>query len=513
MSTSPTISQQKILAAARGNPDLLEVLKAISVGADQQQAVTGTTPTSAPVAGQPNPAAPVPAQAVGTVSLLAGSYIVQLVNPGASSAISQLQSQQQTGNATSLTPLQPVTPIFHQIRASTSPAFNVNSNTQSFGGNTGSTQTYWTITGLGSGTWFFQFRSSYDGINFNTWKNVNSGAGIGGLINQVTEENVGDSNWALFTLPGGLVAGVGIGYCVDGEIFELASELYSSGMAAITGPNGLGNQTNGIYGMALSDVDLQVPVPAVPVTGIADYPVVIRDSYAIYGGTTQFPGNASVFAIAVDPSNENVTILAEGGFTPTTDAVWIEVQLPGGARIAIGQGRAADGATIWTPTALTWLSGSRMMSICTLTGWNIASGNTIQGWNLNALSGLTMQASYLDAFNNVVATEANWLAIAWQLGTDVQTISGVPFLKINLQGGHAIYLAAGQINSGSPVTLPAGCTPQNMLAFCTPGGCAASGGSIFGVQICAMEGLTPYLQYSGGNGGTALVSFMLACWI
>ena len=215
---SPTISNQKILAASRGNQDLYEVLKAVGVVSNQQQTVTGTTPTSAPVAGQPNPAALVPPQATGSVSLLGSSYIVQIVNPGASNAISQLQAQQAAASATPLTPLQPVKAIYHQIRASTSPAFNVNSNTQTFGGNTGNAQVYWTLTGLGTGTWYFQFRSSYDGINFNTWKNANTGSALGGLIDEVTEENVGDANWALFALPGNMIAGIGEERRIEEEI-------------------------------------------------------------------------------------------------------------------------------------------------------------------------------------------------------------------------------------------------------------------------------------------------------
>ena len=227
---SSSISLGKIIAASKGNPDLLEVLQQVQSADQQQKAVTGTTPVPQPGTGIRNPAAPIPAQATGEVSLLGTSYVVQITNPGAVNPISALQASQAAGNATALTPLRPVTPIYHQIRSSTSPAFNVNSNTQTFGGNTGSIQTYWTLTGLGSGTWYFQFRSSFDGINFNSWRNANGGSAIGGLINEVTEENTGNANWALFTAPGKMVMGIGEGFCSDGQTFDLAQQLYSSAM-------------------------------------------------------------------------------------------------------------------------------------------------------------------------------------------------------------------------------------------------------------------------------------------
>lgn len=68
--SSPVISSQKLIAATRGNPDLLEVLQSVQNVSNQQQAVSGTTPVTSPVAGQPNPAAPVPPQAVGSAMRL-----------------------------------------------------------------------------------------------------------------------------------------------------------------------------------------------------------------------------------------------------------------------------------------------------------------------------------------------------------------------------------------------------------------------------------------------------------
>lgn len=515
---SPIISAQKILAASQGNPDLYEVLKAVNVTADQTQAAIGTTPTNAPVAGQPNPAAPVPPQATGSVSQLGTSYVVQIVNPGATNPISQLQQQQQTANATPLTPLQPVKSIYHQIRASTSPAFNVNSNTQTFGGNTGNPQVYWTLTGLGTGTWYFQFRSTYDGINFNTWKNVNSGTGLGGLINQVTEENVGDANWALFTLPGEMVAGIGEGLCADGEVFDLASQLYSSGLFAIAGPNGGSVLTSNTCGVTKCNLALQTPSTGTAgIIGTPDFPVIAEMEYGISGALPAFmSGNATVFGIAVDPSNENVTFFPEGGPTPTTQANWVVVQLPGGAKIAIGQGLNNHGDTIWTPPSLSWLSGTRMLSISSLTG---ATDITFvpDGYYANAInSSFVLAAQYHDTNNDIWPTQANWLAICWMAGSPTLSAGGNTFLVLNLQGGHAVILGAGTGVSGTAITLPAGYIPNKMLGVVVPNGTIVnpSNHNLSGIIQCSFVGLIPILYYgdTSGNRWSGNVDFMLAAW-
>ena len=517
---SPIISQQKIIAASQGDANALrDVLNQLSTTTATTESVIGTTPTAAPIAGQPSPAAPIPPQATGTVSVLANNYIVQIVNPGASSAVSQLQAAQAAGNATFLTPLQPVKAIYHQIRASTSPAFNVNSNTQMFGGNTGSAQVYWSLTGLGTGTWYFQFRSSYDGVNFNTWKNVNGGAALGGLINQVTEENVGDVNWALFAMPGGLIAGIGEGLCANGALFELASQLYSSGLFALASPNGAPYLTTGTYGVTASDVDLQTPTTGTAgVVGIPDFPVEISVGYGIHGASPSYmPGVATVFGIAIDPSNENVTLYPENGGTPTTDASWAVVQLPGGAKIAIGQGLSNHGDTIWTPAGLTWISGANMMSVSSFTGaTDIGFGP--DGFLSNSINtSFVLSAQYTDTNADVWNTQANWLMICWQAGSPTLTAGGNTFLVINLQGGHAIIIGTGTGASGTAITLPAGYTEENMLGIVVPNGGIVnpSNHNLSGIVRCAFNGLIPILNYgdTSGNIWTGNVDWMVAAWI
>ena len=503
---SSNISLGKIISASKGNPDLLEVLQQVQTSAVQQQAVTGTTPVPQPPTGVRNPSAQVPAQASGVVSLLGTSYIVQITNPAGVNAISSLQAAQAAGSANALTNLQPVTPIYHQIRASTSPAFNVNSNTQTFGGNTGSTQTYWTITGLGSGTWYFQFRSSFDGVNFNTWRNANGGSALGGLVNEVTEENTGNANWALFTVPGKTVMGIGEGFCGDGEVLSLAQQLYSSGMFAIAGPNGYNQVGNSAYGTTLCDVD--VATSTLPVIGTPDLPVVIRMEYGeALAAPNYWPGTATVFALCVDPTSENVKFYTAAGSS------WVEMRLPGGARIAIGQGKNFDGDTLSVPAGLTWFDWSRAMSICSFTDAT-DTGMTPHGYFVNQINAGVLAAQYKDG-STAWSTTANWLVICWEIGGPVQTVAGFPWLEFNLQGGHALVIGAGQQAAvGDSVTLPTGYSAAQMLSICTPGGFIEAGHHWQGIFQCTFLGLTPVLQYLDDslNSWPGICNWMACCW-
>lgn len=499
----PTVSRQKIEAAVHGDHAAMrELLTQVGQVTDQQQAVTGTTPQGGTTPGKVNPAAPVPVQAVGSVSQLSGSYIVELVNPGGTSPISQLQARQAAGNATILTPLQPVTPIYHQIRASTSPAFNVNSNTKAFGGNTGSTQTRWTLTELGGGTWYFQFRSSFDGVNWNKWKNANGGAAFGGLISQVTTENAGNSEWALFTMPGSLTVGVGAGVIHDGSIFDLATEVVSSGMIAIAGPNGYDANGNGVYGLANCDVDIQVP--ATPAAGTPDYPVQIAMKYGSNGYTS--PGTANVFAICFDPTNPVVKLYAGPG------ANWVVLRLPGGAHIAIGQGKNNDGATIWTP-GLPWMNPARAMGVAVPT--DASSGGPLPIAGIQAsLAGFTLTAKYeLPSGGGTFATTANWMCIAWETGAPVQTVGVTNYLTIGLQGGHAVVIGKGGGPSGTPLALPGGFSSANSLSIAVPSTCDATGNHLRGVQRAALLGITPLLFYSdNSNVWQGHLDWIIAAW-
>ena len=405
-----------------------------------------------------------------------------------------------------------MTAIFHQVRASTTPAFNVNSNTQTFGGNTGSAQAMWTLSGLGSGTWYFQFRSSYDGVNFNTWKNANSGSAVGGLVSQVTTETAAYSDWALFSLPGSEIMGVCEGLLQDQELLGIPSgyNLYSSGLVAIAGPNGFPAQSNGISGMTLSDVDLVIP-PGSVTSGIPDYPVEIRSQMAQADTSILVPSTASVFGIAFNPAGNNVTLYEQPGGSTT----WAVFTLPGGAQFAVGQGKGLDGTAIWGPP-VPWFQAANMMSICSLTDTPLDQA-PVTGFGQCQLSGLNLEGNYLHDDGSLGAAgvqSVNWLAIAWQQGANVQTVGGFPFLTIPLQGGHEVVFGAGQVASGGgPVSLPAGFNESQMLSLCTPGGSDNSGNHMRGVLQCAFDGLSPVLTYTdNANYWSGAVNFMLCAW-
>jgi hypothetical protein len=502
MSAGPTVSFQKIIAATKGNPSLREALTQMMQVSQQQQTVTGTAPQSGANPGNVNPSAPVPGQASGSVSQLGTSYVVELVNPGGTSPISQLQAAQRAGKSTSLTSLEPVTPIYHQIRASTSPAFNVNSNTRTFGGDSGQVQTHWTITELGSGTWYFQFRSTYDGINWNKWRNANGGSALGGLISQVTTETAGDTEWILFSLAGGLLMGIGSAVLHDQGVFNMASELYSSGMLAIAGPNGFDPNGNGVFGISKCDVDLVVPNP-IP-AGIPDYPVQIRMDYgSSVGGGYDSPGTANVFAIAFDPTNPNVKLY------PGVNANWAVIRLPGGARIAIGQGKNNDGETVWTP-GLPWMDSSRSMGIAALTG--ATGGSVIAGFQ-TGFTGFALTAKNVLPGGTTVPGTANWISIAWELGAPVQTVSGNHFLTIGLQGKHEVVIGCGKTHHGTSIVLPAGLSTAQRFSIGVPASTDATSNHLRGVQECTIFGVLPQLLYSDNsvfwNGD---VGWLMALW-
>lgn len=502
---SPTISSSKIIQAAGDNPALLEILQQIYATTGQQQATTGTAPVSGSESTR-TVAASVPPQATGTVSVVAGVYTVQIVNPGGVSPLSQLQSAAQ-----GLVTARPTAPILHQVRASTTPAFNVNSNTQSFGGSTGSTQTMWTLDGLGAGTWYFQFRSSYDGVHFNQWKNCNGGNAFGGLVDQVSLVEAAFSEWALFSFPGKGVMGIVQGLLHDQELLGIPSgyNLYSSGLIALAGPNGFDPNGNGVAGLSLSDVDLVTPAGgSAGQTGIPDYPVEIRMLYQSNGYTS--PGTASVFGFGFNPEGHNVTLYTA---TDSSKAVWATFVLPGGARIAIGQGKNNHGDSIWTPP-VPWFDSSRMMSVCTLTDVNPTSPIPIEGVYQNQLSGLTVEAQYqLPDGTPVGGTTANWMAVAWELGAPVQMVGGYPFLTIALQGGHSVVIGAGQAASGSGISLPSGYNSGQMLSIATPASTTHTGNHLRGIQSCTLEGLNAQLIYTDNSttwGGS--VNWMVAAW-
>jgi hypothetical protein len=495
MANVKTPSQQNALAAAAGNPELLELLQSLLNTVNVTQTATNTTGKN------------VPSQASAEVSLLNKAYVVQITNPGASSPVSTIQKAQQTQGASLATTIQPVTPILHQIRCATSPGFAVNDNIQTFGGDTGSTQTYWTITSLGTGNFYFQIRSSYDGVSWNQWKNANGGQSITSNPSEVTVESATNSDWALLSLPGNQLVGFMGGFAHDTGAVGIPSglALYSSALLGIVGPNGYDPNGNGIAGLSLSDLDIVVPADTSGTVGIPDYPVQIRVVYQSSGYIS--PGSGNIFGFAFDPAGMNITRYTNGTTT------WAEVKIPGGARIAIGQGKNNHGETIWAPP-VSWFNASRMMSICSLTDVPSTGHIPIEGYFANQLSSATVQAQYqLPDGTAGDPQTANWFAVAWELGVPVQTVSGGKFLSITLPGNRALAIGAGRIAAGNAIALPTGFTSSRMISIATPASTTHTGNHLRGVQRCALLGLLAQLAYTdNANTWDGDVHWMVACW-
>lgn len=502
MGNVKTPADQQLLAAAAGNSALLELLESMM----NTQRATGQIDN---LTGKN-----VPPQATAQVSYLQGNYIIEITNPGAQSPLSAIQTAQQTQGATQATNFQNITSILHQIRCATSSAFGINDNLQTFGGDSGSTQTLWTIN-LGVGNYYFQTRSSYDGVNWNQWKNANGGQSITGFPSEVTLESQENSEWGVFTLPGNELLAVGEGFVADGGSFTLPEFLFSSAMAVIAGPNGYREAGAHMNDIPLCDVEVVTPESTAGLVGIPDFPILVRMQYA-NGATPQhtWSGSANIFGFAWDPAGANVTQYPG----PGNGAFWVVFTLPGGAQLAIGQGQTPHGSNIWVPSELPWITGgSNMISICSPHG-NQGGSNSAHGILKCQLTGLQAEMQYGDTDGgggNVWTGNANWLAIAWTPGLPVVSVTGGQFLVIQMAGGHAIAFGGGQVLSDAAFTLPSGFTATNMLGIATPGGFSGSGGNdAHGVAQCDLIGTLCQLEYTDGSGdswgGTA--NWMAFCW-
>ena len=470
------IPTQKIEDAAQGNQNLREILQALAATTNSQQQVTGTTSS-----------ANVPPQCKAQVSYLTGSYVVEIQNPGAVAPTSSLQAAQASGGATAATNTQPVTPIYHQIRCATSPQFNISSNVQVFGGTTGSTQTYWTLTNLGSGRFYFQIRSSYDGVNFNLWRNANGGQTITSQPDGVTVEATTNAVFGLFELPGRQLVAFGAGLASNGNTFGVPTQLYTSAMQAITGPDGYVPQPSNLaHGIVANGISLVGSAAAI--SGPPDFPTLITQLYQD-GEGHQWSGTASIFAMCYDPLGGNVTEQTIAG------GVWVDFVLPGGAHLTVGTGVTADGEAIVLPTKMPWVTEASLVSIVSpADGFN--PDDQAHGIANAAIDGLTMNCGFADGSGNRWPATGNWFAVSISAGFPVATVANGQWIVINLPSGTKVAIGAGNAPSGTAFGLPAGFTTENMLAIATPASFNDSGHPMAGVFSCGITGSTGNLVYS-----------------
>jgi|GEM_PF-3967256 len=476
MAQTNVIPTQKIQDAAAGNQELKELLTALATTTNLQQQVTSTSGKN------------VPPQAKAQVSYLKGNYIVEIQNPGAVAPVSSLQAAQASAGANAASNSAPITPVYHQIRCATSPQFNISSAVTTFGGTTGSTQTYWTLTNLPSGRFYFQVRSSYDGVNWNLWRNANGGQTITTQPDGVTVEQTTNAVFGLFELPGKQLVAFGAGLASDGDGFGVPTELYTSAMQAIPGPNGYTPQPSNLaHGITANTIALVSG--SGPTSGPPDFPTVIRETYEDGLGHV-WTGTANIFAMCYDPLGANVTEETVAG------GVWVDFVLPGGGHLTIGTGVANDGANIVLPTTkMPWVTAANLMSVVSPSdGYN--AGIQAHGISDAAITGTTLSCGFADGSGNRWSSTGNWFAVAWSAGYPITAVTGGKWIVINLPSETKVAIGAGNLASGSAFGLPAGFTADKMLSFATPTSFNDIGHPMAGVFRCGITGTVGIVDYS-----------------
>jgi hypothetical protein len=462
---------QKIIDASGGNNSLREVLQQIAAAQQATQQVTNTASKNTPP------------QASGQVSYLNPNYVVQITLPGAIAPTSVLQAAQIAQNQT---PTANVTAIYHQIQAANSPSFSESSNVTLFGGTTGSTQTYWTIANLAAGQWYFRFRSSYDGINWNQWKNANGGRALNGTAESVTVEQVTNCVAAVFQLPGSETVAFVSGLVSDQGSFSLPEYLFTGSMASTVAPNGFKNTGHPAHGFVCS----LGYAGTLPPSAVSAYPPLITMEYSDNSGNT-WPGSANIFAFAWNPLGTNQSVFQ----TPYGN--WAIFTLSGGAQIAIGSGVIPNGGTIAFPSGFS--SAAWIPVVSPNTGFS--AGNDAHGVTCT-LAGATVTSQFADGSGDTWPCTANWFAVAFSQGLTVETVSGNLFLVISTPGGSKVAIGSGTTSSGSLFALPAGFTFANSLVFAAPSTFVMTGNQMSGIAICGADDGYCQLTYNDGSGDT-----------
>jgi hypothetical protein len=475
MAQTNVIPTQKIQDAAAGNEQLRDLLTALAATSNLTQQVTSTSGKN------------VPPQCKAQVSFLKGTYNVEIQNPGATSPVSAVQAAQASGGATAATNNAPITPIYHQIRAATSPQFNISSNVTTFGGTTGSTQTNWTLTTLPAGRFYFQIRSSYDGISFNLWRNANGGQSITTQPDGVTIEQTTNGVFGLFTLPGQQLVAFGAALATDQDTFGVPTELYTSAMQVITGPNGFQLQSSNLAHGILTD-DITLVGDSAAISGPPDFPTLVNMTYEDGEGHV-WPGTANIFAFCYDPLGINVVE------ETTSDGIWVDFILPGGAHLSIGSGVTADGVAVAMPSTMPWVNPATMLSIGSPNS-GIDPSRQARGITESNIAAGIMHCQFQDTTNNAWSSTGNWFAIGFSDGLPIQTVTGGKWLVLTTPSGTKIAIGAGSGANGSSFSLPSGFTSNNLLSIATPAGADATSHPMAGVFRCAVQGTTMELIYT-----------------
>jgi hypothetical protein len=443
-----------------------------------------------------------PVQCVGTVSLLNGTYIVQLALPGTKPPATVLQQTQANANQTAATNIAPITPLLHQIQAATTPRFDAGSGLTSFGGDTGMALNYWSIDSLPMGSWYFRFRSSYDGQNWNQWKNANGGQALNGRAESVTVEDVINGVAATFVLPGKQLVSFIAGLVPSGASFSLPQNLYSSAMNAIAAPNGFKDTGHPAHGFADNGNGVLVLQPANPgaLDGPADFPISVPMIYQD-GEGNNWNGDSNIFAFAFDPLGTNVTQV------PVLNGSWAVFTLPGGGQLAVGSGWQPWGGTFALPPSF---DAAHMFAVASPQGgWNHA--NEAHGIFEASVTGSTVKCSFQDGVGNNWQVNGQWFAIAYSASLPLTN----GFLVFSTPGGSKVAIGAGAAPSGTVLVLPPGFTWAQTIDFTSPASYNEAGHPMHGVADCSINALGQLqLSYLDGSGNTwdGNVNWMVFSW-
>lgn len=511
MAQNNVVSNQKITAAAAGDKVALrEILESLTSNTVNQQQATST-----------GAGVNVPQQAKATVSFLAGNYVVEIQNPGTVTPTSALQAAQAGAAQNSQTNLGPIVSIFHQIRAATSPNFSISSGVTTFGGTTGSTQTFWTISNLAAGQYYFQIRSSFDGVNWNLWRNANGGQLINSRPEGVTVEAATNTAWALFALPGQQLVAFGAGLVPDQGTFGVPSDLFTSAMAAIPGPNGFQHQSSNLaHGIIEESVKLVTPTDTSGLIGVPDFPPLVTMQYKDGVGNV-WSGNCNLFTFACDPLGKNVKILS------TPQGTWYVFTLPGGAKLAIASGTLNDGDTLDVPAGLGFAvaAANSIAQVTPLSGYS--AGTQAHGINIsNFDAGLVAHINFRDGGATIWSSTGNFFVIAWSPGFPVSIVSGGKFLVFDTPSGTRVGIGGGRVGTvatGSlQFALPAGFgfDGSKTLTFAAPNDFNDTGHPMAGVFACSATAVpgsldvTCQLEYTDteSNFWDGDINWLCFCW-
>lgn len=487
MAKNNVVDTSKINQAAGGNMDLRTTLYQMAKNLQLSATVSNTASKN------------VPGESVAAVSLLGGSYIVQLTLPGTQSPASVLQNVQAAKAATQASNTTAITAVYNQIQAATTPRFDAGSNLHQYGGSTGSAQVYWSIDDLGSGQYYFRTRQSFDGVNWNLWKLANGGKPLGGRGESVTVEQVVNGVGAVFALPGKETVAFISGLCNNGDGFSMPENLYTSAMFAIAGPNGFRDTGHPSHGIEQCDVEIETG-PSQGLIGPPDFPTLVTMLYQD-DSNNEWQGSANIFAFAFDPLGTNVTPVT------TSSGTWAVFQLPGGGLLAVGSGNAADGTTVVLPGGFTMANAQAVTSPQSgFSAPNDAHG--VQSCSIDNTGLISM--TFQDGSGNVWPGVAQYLILAYSPGL----LLNAGFLEINLPGGSQCAIGSGSAASGTRIALPAGYSWSNSLVFATPSTFNDTGHPMHGVSVCSADRGFLQLAYQDGEGNTwdGDVNWMVFTW-